>query len=259
MPKDEDRTAQEWRELLRTSYDYPEETKEGRRKERRRARRAHRRSEREHTAEWIRQRRRREPITIGGAALVVAALLALGACARFGPDWIKGGSSSTGASRVTAAPDPVKRTGDDAKPSGPAPAPTSASPSTAVDLSVPDKVAEAFVRQYLTRNPPKDQTHRAAVDRAAPWATRSLTANLEANTDPAFDKLVSRGGVSKVSAVTVAPAGGTLPPDSPLRVWRTVTATVDVQGYTNSTETTVIQAEVTHTESGWRVSGILGV
>nr|AAS45795.1 SLV.12 [Streptomyces lavendulae] len=161
---------------------------------------------------------------------------------------------------MTAAPAPAGTTGtDDAKPSGPASAPASASPSAAVDLSAPDKVAESFARQYLARNPPKDQTHRAAVGRAAPWATRSLTANLEANSDPAFDKLVSRGGVSAVSAVKVEPAGGKLPPDTPLRVWRTVTATVDVQGYTNTTETTVIQTEVTHTESGWRVSGILGV
>lgn len=259
MSDDRDRSPQEWRELLRSSYDYPEEVKQGRRKERRRARREHRQGDRRRTAEQIRQQRRREPITVVGAGVIVAVLLLMGACARFGPDWIRGSSAppKPTATQSTAPP----TVAGDAKPADPATtAPTaSASPSPSADLSDPGRVAEAFVRQYLSRNPPKDETHRAAVLRAAPWATRALAANLEENADPAFDKLVSRGGVSRVSAVKVEPAGGKLPPDTPLRVWRTVTATVDVEGYTNYTETTAIQAEVTRTDDGWRVSAILGV
>jgi hypothetical protein len=67
------------------------------------------------------------------------------------------------------------------------------------------------------------------------------------------------GGVSAVGAVTVKPAGGKLPPDTPLRVWRTVTATVKVDGYTKYTEKTVIQTELTNTGDGWLVSRVVGV
>ncbi|MEU8779676.1 hypothetical protein [Streptomyces sp. NPDC048606] len=257
MPSEPDRTPQEWRELLRTTYDYPEETTLGRRKERRRARRTHRQAARKATADSIRRQRRKEPITAGGAVLVVAVVLALGLSARLGTDWIRGEQSTPTAAKKPSAPPAT----DDAKPpgiTGAAPA-LSPSESPSVDLSAPDTVAGEFVRQYLTRDPVKDQTHKAAVRRAAPWSTRALAANLEAHEDPAFGRLVSRGGVSRIAALKVEPADRTLPPDTPLRVWRTVTATVDVHGYTDYTESTVIQTEVTRTDGGWRVSGILGV
>ncbi|MGW6569960.1 hypothetical protein [Streptomyces sp. NPDC054975] len=258
MTKDDDsRTPQEWRELLRTTYDYPEEVNEGRRRQRRRARRAYRQSERRRTAEWISRERRREPITAAGALLVVAVVLAMGLLARFGPDWIRGERDS-GAGKVTAT-QPAASPSDDGKPGAASPPPASPSPSVSADLSDPEKVAEQFVRHYLTRTPPGDQDHTAAVLRAQPWATPGLVENLANHDDPAFDRLVSRGGVSTVSTVKVEPAGQSLPVDTPVRVWRKVTAKVDVEGYTNYSETTTLETELTNTGAGWRVSRILGV
>ncbi|WP_432017660.1 hypothetical protein [Streptomyces hydrogenans] len=262
MAKDDDsKTPQEWRELLRTTYDYPEEVNEGRRAKRRRARRAYRQSERRRTAEWISRERRREPITAAGALLVVVVILAMGALARFGPDWIRG-ERDGGAGKVTAT-QPAASPSDDGKPGAgsgaDSPPPASPSPSVAVDLSNSEKVAEQFVRHYLTRNPPEDQDHTAAVLRAQPWATPGLVENLANHSDPAFAKLVSHGGVSTVSTVKVEPADQGLPVDTPVRVWRKVTAKVDVQGYTDYSETTTLQTELTSTGAGWRVSRILGV
>ncbi|WP_432089587.1 hypothetical protein [Streptomyces sp. bgisy095] len=265
MPHDDDgeRTPQQWRDLLSTGYDYPEETEEGRRGQRRRARRAYRKSERARSKAWVEQERRREPINARAALAIVVVLLAVGVLARFGPDWLTGRDDT--ASRVTTAPaaatpgtPSASADGADDKPSPTAPSP-SPSPSASADLTAPDPVAKEFVRHYLTRNPPEDQDHTASVERAAPWATRALTINLARSDDPAWGRLVSRGGVSTVSAVTVKPAGQDLPVDTPLRVWRTVTAKVDVVGYTTYTETTTLQVEVIHDGESWRVSRILGI
>jgi hypothetical protein len=42
-------------------------------------------------------------------------------------------------------------------------------------------------------------------------------------------------------------------------VWRTTRATVDVEGYTAYSEVTTLHMEVVTTETGWRVSRILGL
>ncbi|MGO4420585.1 hypothetical protein AB4Z54_18135, partial [Streptomyces sp. MCAF7] len=137
---------------------------------------------------------------------------------------------------------------------------TSPSSSSAADLSDPDNVAEEAIRRYLSRNPPADGDHEASVLRAAPYMTRALVENLASNSDPAFDKLVSRGGIATVRTVKVGPADDKLPVDSPLRVWRKTTAKVYVEGYTNYTETTVLQLELVNSSGdSWRVSRILGL
>ncbi|MFG3041859.1 hypothetical protein ACGFYZ_33660 [Streptomyces sp. NPDC048330] len=259
MPKNEDRrTPAQFRELLNAEYDYPEDIENERGRRGRRARRAYRKGERARTAQWIDQERRREPISSRAAFLVVVALLAIGVLGRFGPDWISGGD--TGADKVAAVPSatPPGADGKPAPSSSPATVPAPSATSSA-DLTDPDAVAEAFVRQYLTRNPPVDQDHTAAVYRAAPWATAALVENLSGHDDPAFDRLVSRGGVSTVSTVTVKPAGTRLPVDTPLRVWRTVKAKVDVVGYTTYSETTTLQTELINDGASWRVARLLGV
>ncbi|MEV7419865.1 hypothetical protein [Streptomyces sp. NPDC089919] len=258
MPE-EQRSPQEWRALLSNAY--PQDAEEGGWRQRRRARKAFRAGQRRRTTAWVARERSRDPITAGAALLLVLALLAMGVWLRTGPDWLTGGNAE---SRVVGVITPTT-TGVPANDAGaPAAAPSlsASSPSPTApepDLSEPVAVAKEWVRRYLTRNPPVDQDHKPAVHRSAPWATAGLTDNLAGHTDPAFDKLVSRGGVSTVTVVSTGPAGGQLPPDNPVRIWRTVTATVAVQGYTAYTETTVLQVEVTSTVSGWRVSAVLGV
>ncbi|MGN9821925.1 hypothetical protein ACTMUQ_42435 [Streptomyces sp. SD11] len=246
-------TPEEWREIL-ASMQYPEEVKKTKgRRARRAAKAAHREEVRRHTKEWVRQERRREPIRPAGALLIVAVILGLG----FGARHLWPEDHDDKGNRVTATASPTPR--------APQVAPTtaaSASPSSsaAVDLDDPDDVAEEAVRLYLTRNPPKDREHTASVLRAEPYMTASLVENLAAHTDKQWAKLVSRGGVSTVRTVRVEPAGTDLPVDTPIRVWRKITAKVDVEGYEDYSETTVLQAELTNGNGdGWRVSRILGL
>ncbi|MFI7142851.1 hypothetical protein ACIBQ5_35670 [Streptomyces massasporeus] len=256
---DDERTPQEWREIL-ANFQYPEEVKKGRRRERRQAKREHRDNVRRETKDWVREQRRRDPIRPAGALIIVAVILGLGVGARFlWPGLL--GDDDTG-TRVTTTATPTPGAQDDkpaAEPSTPSATPSS-SASAAVDLSDPDKVAEEAVRLYLTRNPPKDGDHTAPVLRAAPYMTEALVENLASQDDPAWNKLVSRGGVATVRTVKVGPAAADLPVDTPIRVWRKATATVDVEGYTDYTETTALQVEMTNADGdGWRVSRILGL
>ncbi|MFB7012289.1 MULTISPECIES: hypothetical protein [unclassified Streptomyces] len=257
MPTNEP-SPEEWREIL-SSYSYPEEVRKTKgRRARREAKREHREGVRRHTKEWVREERRRDPIRPAGALIVVLVILGLGLGARFlwpsllGED--KKGSDVT----ATASPTPgTAGEGPAATPSGPSASPSS---SAAVDLSKPDRVAEEAVRIYLTRNPPKDGEHTASVLRAEPYMTPALVENLAAHTDKAWADLVSRGGVATVRTVKVEAAGNDLPVDTPIRVWRKTTAKVDVEGYENYSETTVLQVELTNGDgNGWRVSRILGL
>ncbi|MFD4020660.1 hypothetical protein [Streptomyces sindenensis] len=257
----DDRTPQEWRDVL-AGFDYPDDVRKTKGwRARRRAKAEHRDAARRQTAEWVREQRRRDPIRPAGAAIILVLILALGAGARWVWPGLLGESHDQG-SRVTATAPPAQddKPGDAAPPSSSSPEPSTASPTApAVDLSDPETVAEEAVRLYLTRNPPEDGEHTAAVLRAAPYMTRALAENLSAHSDPAWNRLVSRGGIATVDTVKVQPAGNDLPADSPIRVWRKVTPTVSVEGYTDYKETPVLQLELMLSGSEWRVSRILGL
>lgn len=196
----------EWREILR-GWEYPEDAPTESRRERRRAKKAHYRGASRRTAQWVREERRRDPITPTAALVIVLLVLVIGAGARL--LWPAGDPASKVATSTASADD---------KPAGtpsPAPAPEPSQDPAAVDMSDPAAVAEAAVRHYLTRNPPEDGDHTAAVRRAAPYMTRSLAMNLSESADPAYGRLVSRGGISTVTTVDVRPAGAALPVDTP--------------------------------------------
>ncbi|MEU4932028.1 hypothetical protein AB0G54_36935 [Streptomyces yokosukanensis] len=258
MAKDNERTPEEWRELL-NNFQYPDDIKEVPRRKRGAAKRAHREAVRRQSAEWVREQRRRDPIRPAGALIIVVVILGLGVGARLLWPGLLGGNHHGTRVTATATPTPGAQDNKPGDPSTSSATPSS-SPSAKVDLSDPDGVAKKAVSLYLTRNPPADGDHSAPVLRAAPYMTPSLVQNLTGQEDPAWDKLVSNGGVSTVSTVKVGPADKGLPVDTPLRVWRKATATVDVEGYKNYTETTVLQVEMTNADgSGWRVSRILGL
>ncbi|SDL42394.1 hypothetical protein [Streptomyces indicus] len=260
MAKNDEPTPEEWREIL-ASFSYPEEVKktEGRRG-RREAKREHREDVRRRTKEYVREERRRDPLRPAGALIIVLVILGLGVGARFLWPSLLGEGHKGDRVTTTASPTPGGAQEDEEPAATPSSSSPSPSASAAVDLSKPDHVAEEAVRIYLTRNPPKDGDHTASVLRAEPYMTAALVENLAGHTDPGWAKLVSRGGVATVRTVKVEPAGTDLPVDTPVRVWRKTTAKVDVEGYEDYSETTVLQVELTNGDGdGWRVSRILGL
>ncbi|MGW2255407.1 hypothetical protein ACWCXH_35305 [Kitasatospora sp. NPDC001660] len=261
MSRDDDKapnSPQDWRDLLRSDYRYPAELDTLSRRQRRRAKKAWRHQDRTDRLQWLREQREAEPATAGRTIVLVVALVAVvfGSALFFRHGHTPVTLSSSGGGAVTATA------------TAPAVAPVSttpaASPSTAPPvLTDPAVVAEGFTRVYLTRNPMTDHNHAASVHRAAKWMAPPLVDNLTTYPDPAFDALVSRAGVATVTAVKVESAGNDLPGDSPLRVWRKVTATIAVAGqggHDSYTDTRVLTEEMTTSGDGqWRVSRILGV
>ena len=253
---DDERTPQEWREILRSGLQTPEEARTGNRRERRQARANHKQQARKDTRDWISDQRRRDPIRPAGAIIIVCLILALGAGAR----WLWPGFNGAPhhAATVTASATPASQ--DSAPPATASATPSASTSSTTEDRSNPDAVIKEAIQLYLTRDPLKDRDHVASVDRAAPFLEPALVSNLEEHADPGFDKLTSQSANATVTAVTVGPRDPGLPQDNPLRVWRHVTATLDVKGYTETTQQEVMQVEVTNNGAGeWRVSRILGL
>jgi hypothetical protein len=252
-PSGEDRAVsddEQWTKHLGL-YAYPPEIEDGLRgRRRRRARQRYRLAHRQETREYIAQQRRREPVTAAGAVVIVLMLLGLALAGR----WLMGHPSAGGGPRTSTTA---------SAPTRPATTTTSAlpvpSPTLSADLSDPTTVAKEFARHYLTRNPPVDGTAAASIGRAAPWMTPALATNLANSPDPDFNVLVSRGGVAKVTEVKVSAGGQKLPADNSVRIWRTLTVTIAVHGYTSYTQTRVFHAELMHDDAGWLVSRLLGV
>ncbi|GHF44233.1 hypothetical protein GCM10010218_26940 [Streptomyces mashuensis] len=256
----------EWRELLRTPYDYPDEIEEvGKRSLRRRARKIYRQDKKVEVKRRLAEERRREPVTAGGAIVVIAGFLLLGAAVQHW--WPEDERPPAKVVRAGGGPDAQSEKADAKGPGTPgasaAPSPSpSASVAVPVDLGKPETAAEGWAKVYWARNPPVDKSHRAVVKRAAPWMTPALAENLAQFDDPAWNELVSNGGVSTVDHVTVGPADDDRvrsQADTPARVWRRVTVETTVAGYRTYNEKKVLLTEITRGGAGWRVGRILGV
>ncbi|MCC3777017.1 hypothetical protein [Streptomyces sp. UNOB3_S3] len=256
-PKD----SAEWRELLKAGfeYEYPEEIRQApKRSLRRRARKIYRQDQKVELKRRIAEERRREPVTAGGAVVLIVGLLAVGLAANhWWPD--HAGAPST----VIQAGSPDD-TGTESSPAGGGgPTASPSAPATPkADLSTPEKTAEGWARAYMTRNPPVDKDQKVPVRRAAPWMTEALEKNLEQFDDKAWYQLVADGGVATVDKVTVGPADDDRvrkQADTPTRVWRRVTVDTTVAGYQKHNDTKVLLTEITRGDDGWRVGRVLGV
>ncbi|MEU5425777.1 hypothetical protein AB0H73_09230 [Streptomyces olivoreticuli] len=250
------RTAAEWREALRTE-ELPTELASLPRRQRRRAKKAWRSARREQRTEWVKNERRRVPEYGIGLSLLVTAIagvVAVGA-------WLFPDHKSDHAQKktpaATASPTPA---GEDPPPDpGPArPAPSSTPATT------PEAAAQGFLTAYCTRRPLQDGSHTASVERAAPYASKPLVANLRRHRDKDFDRLVAAQAIeAKATKVDLAnPSGTQRPgPDTDVRVYRQAKVTVEVKGTDTYTYTRELTAEIQRTEVGqpWMVTRLLGV
>ncbi|WP_157856106.1 hypothetical protein [Actinacidiphila yeochonensis] len=139
-----------------------------------------------------------------------------------------------------------------------------ASPSPTPTPTTPDQVAKAFVTAYTTRFPLKDQDHDAAVERAAPYASTPLVANLKKHDDKDFNQLVAAQAVSaKPTEVTIGQPSDKQRPavDTSIRVWRQADITIAVTGTDDYTYTRHLTVEVTRADaaSPWMVTRVLGI
>ncbi|WP_372412599.1 hypothetical protein [Streptomyces luteireticuli] len=248
-------SAAEWREALRKEQ-LPEDLAQLPRRKRRKAARAWRSARRDARAQWIKNERKNTPtpLTVPLLALVIAGAV-------LGAAWLWPEHSSD---RTTATPRATPTTSADEHEPDTPPVPV-APGSPAPALTNPDDVAKGFATGYSTRLPLQDGSHTAAVQRAAPYASAPLTANLRRHDDRDFNKLVAaQAREAKPSKVVITePAGRDQrpAPDTPIRVWRLATVTVDVKGTDNYTYERRLTLEVSRADTGapWMVTRVLGI
>lgn len=250
------RTAEQWRELLRKE-ELPEPLAELPLLRRRRARRAWRSARRDARAEWVKRERRNvpTPITVPIIALLLAGLVA--ASSWLWPEEDHVPSPARPHSTATAAP---ARPADDT----PDPTPTSSSTATPKRPASPDGIAKAFVTAYSTRSPEREDSHVAAVNHAAPYASQALVSNLKRHEDRDWNTLVATQALTATpSNVTVsAPAAAQqLPPDTSVRAYRQATVRIDVKGTDDYSYTRHLTVEVSRADVGqlWQVTRVLGI
>lgn len=251
MPQHQD--PDDWRRLLRdaVSYDYPEETHHGKRRERRRKRKEYREDHRRESANRLDEARRKEPITAGAAILVIGVILVIGWLSQ----WLKGGNEEEGREAVKPAPTESQVVPDNPE----------ESESTGVeeeeDRTTPHATAEGWARVYWERNPPKDGEFATVVDRSSGYMAAALAENLKGyESDPQWSELVSNGGIAEVKKVAVKKADPKLGANAPGRQWRKVVTATDVEGYTKYKETHTVSLEMMLADDGtWEITRIHGL
>ncbi|MFD3422031.1 hypothetical protein [Streptomyces decoyicus] len=250
------RTAEQWRELLRKE-ELPAPLAELPLLQRRRARNAWRSARRDTRAEWVKRERRNvpTPITVPILALLLAGLVAAGSW--LSPEDDHRPAHTRPHTTPTAAPAPPA---DDTADPSPSPTPS----ATAKRSASADGIAKDFVTAYCTRNPEHDNSHVAAVTRAAPYASHALVSNLKRHDDRDWNKLVATQALTATPGkVTVsAPAAAQqLPPDTSVRIYRQATARINVKGTDDYAYTRHLTVEVSRADVGqqWQVTRVLGI
>lgn len=243
-------SAAEWRALLREE-ELPPELAELPRRKRRKAKKRWRSARRDERSEWIREERRKTPtpVTIPIIALVVAAAVA-------GAAWLWPGRD--GSDRVQNKPNPSV---DAPKSPVTSPTPTASAPAVADN---PQAVATAFVTAYTLRRPLEDGSHKAAVRRAAPYASAPLVENLTKHDDLDFNQLVAAQATeARPAKVDIgAPSATDRPaPDTSTRVYLQATVALDVKATAPYTYTRHLTIEVARADaaSPWMVTRVLGL
>jgi hypothetical protein len=232
-----------WRDVMSSDYSYPEEIDDLGRRERRHAKRSWRRDDHAQRVAWLREQRQAEPtspVTVI-VAVVILAIVVLGL----------GG----GLPRLLGRDEPSGKDVGLLTPSAPAPQPTSASSSvqtspsdtltpsssittppvlterpSAVATAAAVDVASQWARTFYTRDP-SAESYADLVAKTGPFISDEVGESLTAAGDSTYEALKADGGKSRVESVTVgAPRPESAPVDTPTRISRLLTITIDVTG-----------------------------
>jgi hypothetical protein len=251
----EPREPENWRDWVKADYEYPDDDWDDlSRAQRRRARKTWRRQDHAQRMSWLREQRGAEPSSPAGilVAVVLLAVIVLGIGGLIPRLLNRGGEDQPSVGLLTPANPPAvlptegipsqPATSSSASPSS---APTSAPSSTPsgrpsapvvtarlskADLAAANRAAGAWAKVFYTRNP-ATETYEQLVVRAGEYTTEEVVASFTSAGDSTYEALKSTGGSSKVLAATTAsPRPHTAPVDTPSRVTRLLTISIQVTG-----------------------------
>jgi hypothetical protein len=232
-----------WRDVMSTDYSYPEELEDLGRRDRRKAKRSWRRDDHAQRMAWLRDQRRAEPTSPVAVvvAVVILAVIVLG----FGGGLprLLGRDDPPGKDVGLLAPSPQpERSAPTSDPSQSTPS-SVLTPSTSVSTPPvlterPSAVVTAAATEVVTRwarmfysRDPSAETYTDLVTKTSPYITDEVGESLSDAGDSTYEALKADGGKSTVAGVTVtAPRPDSAPVDTPTRISRLVTITIDITG-----------------------------
>ncbi|TCC05798.1 hypothetical protein [Kribbella soli] len=230
-----------WRDVVRGDYNYPDELDDLDRRSRRRAKKSWRRDDYAQRMAWMRRQRQAEP-TSPLAIVVVVLLLAIivlgfggGLPSLLGRDEPKSGGVGLLTPSAPAAPAAgetqasTTSAGTAGTPTVIAPPPLTERPSPAATAAA-DSSARSWAQMFYTRNPAAE-SYDALVTKASRFTTSDVSDSLRRAGDSTYDALKTSQGMSRVSSIDVKPPkADSAPVDTPSRITRLVTVTIDVTG-----------------------------
>jgi hypothetical protein len=255
-----------WRDVIRSDYRYPDDLDELNRRSRRRAKRSWRRDDYAQRMAWMRRQRQAEP-TSPIAIVVVVLLLAIivlgfggGLPRLFGHDQSKSGGVgllTPSAPATPATSDTEAPTSSIETPTVIAPPPLTERPSPAATAAA-DGSARSWAQLFYTRNP-ASETYDDLVTKASKFTSSDVTDSLRRAGDSTYTALKASQGTSRVVSIDVRPPKeGTAPVDTPTRISRFATVTVDITGKQSGRIVLPLLLTLAFDGNAWVVSDIDG-
>lgn len=262
----------DWRSLMSTDYDYPDELDDLHGRDRRRAKRNWRRDDHAQRMAWLRNQRQAEPTSPVAIVVlvVVVAVVILGLGGGL-PRLLGGKSNDDGApiSLLTPGRSVVLPTAPTNGPTGlptastttkilTPPPPQSERPA-AESIALATDVVGAWARAFYTRDPGVE-SYAALVTKCSKYMTAEVAASFTAAGDPTYDALKNDAGKSSVIAAPVGnpPPNAEAPVDTPARITRFVKVTIDVTGKRPQRFDVPLLITLTNENNQWLVSEVSG-
>lgn len=257
-----------WRSVINSDYEYPEELDELSRRERRQAKKTWRRDDHAARIAWLRNQRQAEPVSPAAivvlVVLVMIVILGLGG----GLPRILGGDD--GEKQPVGLLTPARSV---VLPTAPASTDTSGLPSTTPTPSVPPpesrrppaaatadatKLVETWARAFYTRDP-ASESYSQLINKCAQYVTPGVAASFAAAGDSTYDALKATNGKSSVvAAVAGPPREDVAPVDTPTRITRLLKVTISTTGTKPQRFEVPLLVTVILQEERWLISDVSG-
>jgi len=257
-----------WRDVIRSDYRYPDDLDELDRRSRRRAKKSWRRDDYAQRTAWLRRQRQAEPtspIAVAAAVLLLAiVVLGLGG----GLPRLFGGNEpdrgNVGMLTPSTSQPAQPTTGETNAPTRSvgtapviAPPPLTQRPSAGATAAAAE-TARGWAQTFYTRNP-ASETYDALVTKASEFTTGDVSDSLRQAGDSTYEALKANQGTSRVVGVAVQlPKADSAPVDTPTRISRLVTITIDVSGKRPQQIVLPLLLTLAADGPGWVISDING-
>lgn len=260
-----------WRDHAKPDYEYPADLEVLNRRERRKAKREWLQEDLAQRSAWLRNQRQAEPtsplVVIVAVGLLAILVLGLGG----GLPKLLGRDGETREPIGLLTPSaPVNETGspgDETEPTPDAsseptestsPPPVVTERPSATSINIASHVTNLWAHAFYTRDPAKE-TYDQLVARSQKYLTTEVVESLTSAGDPTYDALRADGGTSSVVAAPVTPPReGSAPVDTPTRISRLITVTIDIKGKNADRITLPLLVTLVPLDGQWVISDVNG-